>query len=174
MGKNYYCDFCNKTFKDILLIRKNHLKGLPHQKARSAYYAQFKSLEEILVEESKKKPCKRILEGTSCNFGTQCRFSHYTPQQMTEMRMTVERKKEPSKDSDGFNEEAFREFMNRTKERIMREHFNFWSNQQELTEVQALPPSLQPFDQNQLPKKNMRIGVNLKKKSYLNPKPCKF
>lgn len=43
MGKNYYCDYCDKRLKDDPNIKKKHTDGLPHQKARNEHYAQFKS-----------------------------------------------------------------------------------------------------------------------------------
>lgn len=43
MGKKYYCDYCEKSFKEDPNIRKKHIEGLPHQKARIEHYAHFKS-----------------------------------------------------------------------------------------------------------------------------------
>lgn len=43
MGKKYYCEYCDKSFKDDSNIRKKHIEGLPHQKARQEHYANFKS-----------------------------------------------------------------------------------------------------------------------------------
>lgn len=43
MGKKYYCDYCDKQFKDKPNIKRKHIEGLPHQKARNEHYAQFKS-----------------------------------------------------------------------------------------------------------------------------------
>lgn len=43
MGKKYYCEYCDKRFKDDPNIRKKHIEGLPHLKARNEHYAQFKS-----------------------------------------------------------------------------------------------------------------------------------
>lgn len=40
---------------------------------------------EILETESEKKLCMRFFSGT-CMFGVMCRYSHYTPEQMTELQ----------------------------------------------------------------------------------------
>lgn len=42
MGRNYYCDYCNKRMKCDANIQKKHINGLPHQTARREHYAQFK------------------------------------------------------------------------------------------------------------------------------------
>lgn len=34
----YYCDYCDKEFKDTLPARKRHLSGIHHQRNRSFYY----------------------------------------------------------------------------------------------------------------------------------------
>lgn len=43
MGKNYYCEYCDKRLKDDSNIKRKHIDGLPHQKARNEHYAHFKS-----------------------------------------------------------------------------------------------------------------------------------
>lgn len=42
MGRNYYCEYCEKRFKDDVQIRKKHLLGLQHQKARKEHYLKYK------------------------------------------------------------------------------------------------------------------------------------
>ena len=43
MGKNrYYCDFCDRSFKDNVVQRKKHLSSTVHKQNRDAYYQQFK------------------------------------------------------------------------------------------------------------------------------------
>jgi len=44
MGKRYYCDYCDKSFPDSLLNRKNHNKGYKHIQNKSTYFNQFKSM----------------------------------------------------------------------------------------------------------------------------------
>ncbi|XP_055708518.1 zinc finger matrin-type protein 5 [Phlebotomus papatasi] len=159
MGKkNYYCEYCQKSFKDILGIRKNHLKGLQHQKAVSEHYAKFKDLKEIFLEESRKKTCKRIFEGLECKFGTQCRFSHYTPGQLAEMKHKIaemEASKKPR--SEVVDMKGIEKFLNKTRERILRDlcttNKPFWTYPFDLVEGLDLPPSLQPLEPSLLSEK---------------------
>lgn len=50
MGKKYYCEYCDKRFKDDASIRKKHIEGLPHQKARNEHYAHFKSMNFKMIQ----------------------------------------------------------------------------------------------------------------------------
>ena len=43
MSRNYYCDFCEKSFYDDLYSRKKHLASAQHQRARFEYYESFKT-----------------------------------------------------------------------------------------------------------------------------------
>lgn len=47
MGKNYYCEYCDKRFKNDANIRKKHINGLPHQTAQKEHYAQYKCNSKI-------------------------------------------------------------------------------------------------------------------------------
>lgn len=42
MGRNYYCDYCDKRVRNDIQIRKKHIQGLQHQTAQSEHYAKFK------------------------------------------------------------------------------------------------------------------------------------
>ena len=57
MGKQYYCDYCNKSFIDKATNRKKHLLSLNHKVARTHHYKQFDSPLQIIIEESQKKTC---------------------------------------------------------------------------------------------------------------------
>ncbi|CAB3245079.1 unnamed protein product [Arctia plantaginis] len=67
---------------------KTHNNGIVHQKLVQEHYQQFKDPETILAEESKKKPCARFASG-QCQFGSICRFSHYTRDQLSSLREWV-------------------------------------------------------------------------------------
>ncbi|XP_022828694.1 zinc finger matrin-type protein 5 [Spodoptera litura] len=94
MGKRYVCDYCNKVMVAAPAIVKTHNKGLVHQRLVQEHYHQFKDIETILVEESKKKPCVRFASG-ECKFGSICHFSHYTVEQIRAMGEYVASKNRP-------------------------------------------------------------------------------
>ncbi|XP_074643323.1 zinc finger matrin-type protein 5-like [Tubulanus polymorphus] len=77
MGKRYYCEVCDKHFADNVTNRRNHLKGLAHQRNRKAHYDACRDAATILAEEAKKNPCRKFASG-QCIFGASCRFSHMT------------------------------------------------------------------------------------------------
>jgi U11/U12 small nuclear ribonucleoprotein 20 kDa protein len=86
MGKKYYCAYCDKAFKDDLSMRKKHLDSVQHQKLRREHYNKFRDLASILKEEILKKPCNRHTPPTQeCAFGSICRFSHYSREQLIQM-----------------------------------------------------------------------------------------
>ncbi|XP_053620867.1 zinc finger matrin-type protein 5 [Plodia interpunctella] len=85
MGKRYYCNYCDKNMVATPTIVKTHNKGIVHQKLVQEHYQKFKDHETILEEEQKKKPCIRFTRG-ECQFGAICRYSHYTQEQLHEMR----------------------------------------------------------------------------------------
>ena len=43
MGKRYFCEVCDKTFADNPTNRRNHMKGLTHQRLRQQHYDSFRS-----------------------------------------------------------------------------------------------------------------------------------
>ncbi|RVE49461.1 hypothetical protein evm_005892 [Chilo suppressalis] len=69
-------------------IVKTHNKGLVHQKLVQEHYQQYKDPETILQEEATKKPCMRYATG-QCQFGAICRFSHYTREELNQLRDIV-------------------------------------------------------------------------------------
>lgn len=53
MGKKYYCEYCDKRFKDDVNIRQKHLNGLAHQTARNDHYAKYKGKIDSIVQDQK-------------------------------------------------------------------------------------------------------------------------
>ncbi|XP_011640778.1 zinc finger matrin-type protein 5 [Pogonomyrmex barbatus] len=86
MGKIYYCDYCDRSFKDDVDARKKHLFSMQHVTNRVSHYNMFKDPETILKEEYDKTPCKRYMTVGDCAFGLGCRFSHYTPPMIWELQ----------------------------------------------------------------------------------------
>nr|CAD7588323.1 unnamed protein product [Timema genevievae] len=105
MGKIYYCDFCDRSFVDGHDARKKHLMGSMHLRLRKEHYDSLRayvfysdettpfiySLDAatILTEESAKVPCKRFRNTGECVFGGNCRYSHYSQEQLWELRQQV-------------------------------------------------------------------------------------
>ncbi|XP_077262064.1 zinc finger matrin-type protein 5 [Temnothorax americanus] len=86
MGKTYYCDYCDRFFKDDVEARKKHLSSLQHVANRESHYKTYKDPETILKEIYNKTPCKRYMTVGDCAFGLGCRFSHYTPLMIWELQ----------------------------------------------------------------------------------------
>ncbi|CAK1549221.1 unnamed protein product [Leptosia nina] len=91
MGKRYHCDYCDKSMVATPSIIRTHRKGSVHQKLVNDHYKQYKDPETILREESGKKPCSRFATG-QCPFGSICRYSHYTPQELSVLKNYVAQK----------------------------------------------------------------------------------
>jgi len=41
MGKTYYCDYCDRSFKDDVEARKKHLSSMQHMTNRASHYNMF-------------------------------------------------------------------------------------------------------------------------------------
>lgn len=79
MGRRrYYCDYCDKTFPDNPVNRRNHSNGIQHKSLRALHYSVFQNPRVTLAEDSKKLPCKTFIKTGECRFGPSCRFSHLT------------------------------------------------------------------------------------------------
>nr|CAD7260002.1 unnamed protein product [Timema shepardi] len=77
----YYCDFCDRSFVDGHDARKKHLMGSMHLRLRKEHYDSLR--------ESAKVPCKRFRNTGECVFGGNCRYSHYSQEQLWELRQQV-------------------------------------------------------------------------------------
>lgn len=42
MGRNYYCDYCDKRLKNDAQVIKKHIAGLAHTAARNEHYVKYK------------------------------------------------------------------------------------------------------------------------------------
>ncbi|GIY11791.1 hypothetical protein CDAR_312391 [Caerostris darwini] len=79
MGKQYYCDYCNRSFADGAENRKKHLVSLQHEKMRKAHYDMFKDAATILEENKSKNPCRQFHTAGYCVYESSCKYSHLTP-----------------------------------------------------------------------------------------------
>lgn len=79
MGKRYYCEYCARSFPYSADNRKKHINGIQHQREMKLHYDGYRDASAILDEELSKKPCKRYRQQGDCQFGSTCRFSHLTP-----------------------------------------------------------------------------------------------
>lgn len=93
MGKRYYCDYCNKSFADNPVSRKTHLNGIVHAQNKKAHYDSLRDEEEILKDESNKRPCRAFLSSGQCKFGDRCQYSHLTNEDKARLAEIVCKKK---------------------------------------------------------------------------------
>lgn len=54
MGRNYYCDYCDKRLKNDAQVIKKHIAGLAHTAARNDHFAKYKGMDPI------KFKCKKL------------------------------------------------------------------------------------------------------------------
>nr|XP_012226830.1 PREDICTED: zinc finger matrin-type protein 5 [Linepithema humile] len=150
MGKIYYCDYCDRSFKDDVEARKKHLSSLQHAKNRTDHYNMFKDPETILKEECSKIPCKRYMTVGDCAFGTSCRFSHYTPPMIWELQRLAAMKNfknSTNQPKDGWPnpEDIVKEYFENVTDLSGTEDRNSaWNMPSRLVNYSYLPPSLQP------------------------------
>lgn len=46
MGKTYYCDYCDRFFKDEVEARKKHLSSMQHVANRESHYSIYKGKDQ--------------------------------------------------------------------------------------------------------------------------------
>ncbi|CAH8528058.1 unnamed protein product [Schistosoma turkestanicum] len=85
MGRRFICDYCDKSFPDNPVNRRNHLKGVQHQQARKLHYDKFLDPKEKLSIEKLKKPCITFRNTGTCNYGPLCKYSHLTIQEYRDL-----------------------------------------------------------------------------------------
>ena len=139
MGRNYWCEFCNRGFADILSIRKKHVKSIQHQRLRKLHYDSFKDPLTLLQEESKKTACRKFFESGHCDFGEHCKFSH---QDISELKKEVENAKQKFEvDINTVNKWIESWKKNQKGEKDIWEY----NLPDAFPSVNQLPPSLQPL-----------------------------
>ncbi|KAI7891275.1 uncharacterized protein EV154DRAFT_563413 [Mucor mucedo] len=79
MPRNYYCDFCQCTFPDNVVNRRNHNGGTSHVNNRKYHYDWFKEPSVFIQEQMDKPPCRHFQRSQGyCEFGLFCKYSHIT------------------------------------------------------------------------------------------------
>lgn len=133
MGRRYYCDFCDKSFADNPTHRKNHLKGVQHQRNRKAHYDSFRNPEIVLQDELSKRPCKNFLSTGTCNFMDNCKFSHLTNERKADLERIVKEKQK-------VREDKTREFHDKDPEKTLSEWLSKRSktDDQDVNEVSSM------------------------------------
>ncbi|KAJ9587528.1 hypothetical protein L9F63_028218 [Diploptera punctata] len=66
-----------------------------HVRLRKEHYDAFRDVKTLYAEETSKEPCKRFMHTGECVFGGNCRFTHYTWQQLDIMRQHIESETKP-------------------------------------------------------------------------------
>uniref|UniRef100_A0A1B6CSJ5 C3H1-type domain-containing protein n=1 Tax=Clastoptera arizonana TaxID=38151 RepID=A0A1B6CSJ5_9HEMI len=140
MGKRYYCDYCDRSFKDDLGARKKHLNGTLHIRTRKSYYKQYQDLKTIVNENCAKEECRRFRTTGECQFGEHCNFTHYSKQELNKMKQQVE--------DEEIKKQSFPAIASASVEQWLEVKLNkskvFPLLPQKLYLTPDLPPSLQP------------------------------
>ncbi|XP_055634277.1 zinc finger matrin-type protein 5 isoform X6 [Toxorhynchites rutilus septentrionalis] len=110
---------------------------------------------QVLREIATKKPCRTLLTSQECSFGAACRYSHYRPDEIVQIKQraaSIEYQK--SKRTDELvgkliaTESTAKKFVDKLAENRAKECSEckqFWTYPEELKE-RNVPPSLQEID----------------------------
>uniref|UniRef100_H2ZMN7 C3H1-type domain-containing protein n=1 Tax=Ciona savignyi TaxID=51511 RepID=H2ZMN7_CIOSA len=150
MGKRYYCEYCDRAFQDNLAARKKHLTSGAHIKNRQAWYLEFRDKQSIYDESLVKKPCQRYLSSGNCQFGNQCKYRHFTEQELYQLKQEIENESSKNNPILPSNEEILTKWNTKRKnsksdikEKTV-EDFTAWKVPKMLRSYEPLPPSLLP------------------------------
>ncbi|WAR03655.1 ZMAT5-like protein [Mya arenaria] len=141
MGKRYYCDFCDRSFADTGVNRKNHFKGVQHQRLKKQHYDSFRDPATILSDDSGKMPCKRFHAG-QCDYGDSCKFSHMTQERRQQLQSMVAHQQAEKKRKlhEQLAEPSLDEWLEKRQKRLRKEQT---PGAQEVSDVTyELPPFL--------------------------------
>ncbi|KAL1516914.1 hypothetical protein ABEB36_000746 [Hypothenemus hampei] len=150
MGRRYYCEYCEKTFIDELEARKKHLQSANHMKLRNMHYEQCRDPAILLKEELLKIPCRKYFQNGICLFEGSCKYTHYSAEQLCELRQKVEQmeQKRQKTDSEKMNipsVDSWLEKYEETVDKINNVVHLLWSYPENLSSRLDLPPSLIKF-----------------------------
>ncbi|KAL5112150.1 Glutathione hydrolase 1 proenzyme [Taenia crassiceps] len=94
-GRRYYCDYCDTSFPDSLVNRRNHLNGARHVQLRLEYMHQYRDPVEVLAAERCKRPCATYQRTGACQYGVACRYSHLTREEEACLQAAAEPVQDP-------------------------------------------------------------------------------
>ena len=86
MGRQYYCDYCLRSFRDSISSRKKHLKSGEHLREKQKHFNQIKSSLDLLTNELNKSVCNHFYRSNFCKFDDNCVYSHLTYDKLQELK----------------------------------------------------------------------------------------
>ncbi|KAH9286765.1 Zinc finger matrin-type protein 5 [Echinococcus granulosus] len=95
MGRRYYCDYCDTSFPDSLVNRRNHLNGARHVQLRLEYMHPYRDPTEVLAAERCKRLCTTFQRTGACQYGVTCRYSHLTREEEARLQAAAEPVQDP-------------------------------------------------------------------------------
>ncbi|XP_021772477.1 zinc finger CCCH domain-containing protein 3-like [Chenopodium quinoa] len=77
VGK-YYCDYCDKEFKDTASARRRHLQGIAHHRNRKLWYDSLSLPQDpnFTQQSFGNGVCNRFLRTGFCPYGDSCKYHH--------------------------------------------------------------------------------------------------
>ncbi|CAF0844310.1 unnamed protein product [Didymodactylos carnosus] len=144
MGRRYYCNYCDKTFPNNSQNRRNHTRGIQHTMLKRLYYTKFKDPMLLLQEEQTKRFCNKFAQQGYCEFGDNCKYSHYTNEDLINI---IQRAQEDYiRKQNTLENNINRDFdVNRWVEDKLNGINSYVQTQQQLSMSQLhMPPSLRP------------------------------
>ncbi|XP_044260822.1 zinc finger matrin-type protein 5 [Tribolium madens] len=142
MRRRYYCDYCDKSFIDDLDARKKHLQSSYHIKLRNLHYELHRDPRTILKEECEKTPCRRFLSNGVCQFSGICKYTHYTPEQLWEIKLRVDSEEQGKQ----IRVPTMESWLQTYSEKHSKENTDLvhipWSYPEQLEHRTDLPPSI--------------------------------
>lgn len=110
MGKRYYCEFCDRFFRDTLAARKSHNESASHVEKRRRHYFDLKPARERLEEVRTKERCLDFYKHGLCRRGEEkCKFVHISKDDYKKLmdEAKKERGEEEERKKAGMNELEF-------------------------------------------------------------------
>lgn len=150
MGKRYFCDYCNRSFLDDPDSRKKHLQGIVHIRARNSHYKKFKDLETILLEEKSKEECRRFRNSGECQFGENCNFTHYSPEDLANLQKLIEEKKREKDSHMHIAQASLDDWLRNRQSNVVLQTNETTEKKLDISHASFLPVSMQPIKEEHI------------------------